>query len=244
MPTIGAARATPLAEPWKPAPPKANTVSSELVVVAPAVVAGRDTPTTPARRTATAAPASTRTGRLRRPRRVAPIRPMAPPVDPVVRTACLTRCTRDPARDPEPPGQLRVISQQRWACITPSPDGKGDEVPKYTVNQGAVAHARHLIDAHQYVLDSDWGDVQPSADERERLSEAPTRGTSTPTGTWASPWAPTDETKARYAFVFGDFRRVHRTGLIACVYRASEWRHKDVELAAHDLLQHLDRTSR
>jgi hypothetical protein len=29
-------------------------------------------------------------------------------------------------------------------------------------------------------------------------------------------------------------------GLIACVYRASEWRHKEVELAAHDLLQRLD----
>ena len=40
--------------------------------------------------------------------------------------------------------------------------------------------------------------------------------------------------------MFGDFRRVHRSGLIACVYRASEWRHKAVELAAHDLLQHLD----
>ena len=49
-----------------------------------------------------------------------------------------------------------------------------------------------------------------------------------------------DETKARYAFVYGDFRRVHRSGLIACVYRASEWRHKAVELAAHDLLQLLD----
>ena len=49
--------------------------------------------------------------------------------------------------------------------------------------------------------------------------------------------------KARYAFVYGDFRRVHRSGLIACVYRAAEWRHKDVELAAHDLLQLLDRTS-
>ena len=31
--------------------------------------------------------------------------------------------------------------------------------------------------------------------------------------------------------------------LIACVYRASEWRHKEVELAAHDLLQLLDKTS-
>ena len=50
-------------------------------------------------------------------------------------------------------------------------------------------------------------------------------------------------TKARYAFVYGDFRRVHRSGLIACVYRAAEWRHKAVERAAYDLLQHLDDTS-
>jgi hypothetical protein len=50
-----------------------------------------------------------------------------------------------------------------------------------------------------------------------------------------------DETKSRYAFVYGDFRRVHRTGLIACNYRAAEWRHKDIELAAHRLLQRLDR---
>ena len=31
--------------------------------------------------------------------------------------------------------------------------------------------------------------------------------------------------------------------LIACVYRAAEWRHKAVELAAHDLLQRLDERS-
>ena len=51
------------------------------------------------------------------------------------------------------------------------------------------------------------------------------------------------ETKSRHAFVFGDFRRVHRSGLIASLYRAAEWRHKDVELAAHKLLQLLDATS-
>ena len=50
-----------------------------------------------------------------------------------------------------------------------------------------------------------------------------------------------DETKARYGFVYGDFRRVHRMGLIACQYRAAEWSHKEIELAAHDLLQFLDR---
>ena len=71
----------------------------------------------------------------------------------------------------------------------------------------------------------------------------PTPGRSTPSGISASPTGATDGTKARYAFVYGDFRRIHRTGLIACVYRASEWRHKDIELAAHDLLQHLDKAS-
>ena len=32
-------------------------------------------------------------------------------------------------------------------------------------------------------------------------------------------------------------------GLIACHYRAAEWRHKEIVLAAHELLQLLDETS-
>ena len=111
----------------------------------------------------------------------------------------------------------------------------------YTLNDAAVVHARHLIDARQYVLDSDWGEVQPNTEDQNRFLES---------HSWDdyAAWhlgltdGAADGTKARYAFVFGDFRRVHRTGLIACVYRASEWRHKAVELAAHDLLQHLDET--
>jgi hypothetical protein len=113
---------------------------------------------------------------------------------------------------------------------------------KYTVNPEAVARARELIDARQYVLDSDWGDAQPKADDENEFLKS---------HSWDeyAAWhlglteGANDETKARYAFVYGDLRRVHRTGLIACVYRASEWRHKDVELAAHDLLQHLDKVS-
>ena len=113
---------------------------------------------------------------------------------------------------------------------------------EYDVNQAAVAHARDLIDKHQYVLDSDWGDVQPDADAQNAFLEK---------HSWEeyAAWhlgltvGANDETKARHAFVYGDLRRVHRTALIACVYRASEWRHKEVELAAHDLLQLLDRTS-
>ena len=113
---------------------------------------------------------------------------------------------------------------------------------RYALNKAAVANCRRLIDARQYVLDSDWGDVQPRADAQNAFLDR---------RSWEeyAAWhlgltdGATDETKARYAFVFGDFRRVHRTGLIACVYRASEWRHKEIELAAHDLLQHLDASS-
>jgi hypothetical protein len=112
----------------------------------------------------------------------------------------------------------------------------------YTLNKAAVEHARRLIEARQYVLDSDWGDVQPGASDQNSYLES---------HSWDdyAAWhlgltdGAADETKARYAFVYGDFRRIHRTGLIACVYRASEWRHKAVELAAHDLLQQLDKTS-
>lgn len=109
----------------------------------------------------------------------------------------------------------------------------------YAVNSDAVAHARRLIAAKQYVLDSDWGDVQPDAEAQNSYLE---KHSWEQYGAWhlGLTEGANDETKARHAFGYGDFRRVHRSGLIACVYRASEWRHKSVELAAHDLLQRLD----
>lgn len=113
----------------------------------------------------------------------------------------------------------------------------------YTVNNDSIQHARALIDAHRYVLRSNWGERQPDAKRRNAFL----RG-----HTWEeyATWhlgltdGATDETKARYAFVLGDFQRIHRSALIASVYRAAEWRHKDVELAAHDLLQYLDQHAR
>jgi hypothetical protein len=111
----------------------------------------------------------------------------------------------------------------------------------YTVNDRAVEHARSLIDAHQYVLDSDWGESQPKAADENAFLESHSWEEY---GAWylGLTNGASDDTKARYGFVYGDLRRVHRTGLIACHYRAAEWRHKEIELVAHDLLQHLDAT--
>ena len=120
--------------------------------------------------------------------------------------------------------------------------GYREGMAEYEVNDDAVAHVRDLIDNKQYVLESDWGDVQPDADTQNAYLE---RHSWEEYGAWhlGLTKGANDETKARHAFVVGDFRRVHRSALIACVYRASEWRHKKVELAAHDLLQHLDAVS-
>jgi hypothetical protein len=111
----------------------------------------------------------------------------------------------------------------------------------YSLNQRAVARARRLIDAHQYVLDSNWGDSQPSADDENAFLESHSWDEY---GEWhlGLTDGATDDTKARYGFVYGDFRRVHRMGLIACQFRAAEWQHKELELAAHQLLQRLDKT--
>ncbi|MBA2488411.1 MAG: hypothetical protein H0V36_03685 [Chloroflexi bacterium] len=110
----------------------------------------------------------------------------------------------------------------------------------YKVNRRAVAHAKRLIDAGQYVVESDWGEVQPKADDENAFLESHSWDEY---GEWhlGLTDGANHETKARYAFVIGDFRRIHRSGIIACHYRAAEYRHKTVELAAHRLLQNLDK---
>lgn len=111
---------------------------------------------------------------------------------------------------------------------------------KYRVNPAAVRWAEELIGARRYVVRSNWGDVQPRAGQQNAYLAH---------HSWEdyAEWHlgltenAADETKGRYAFVMGDFRRLHRSGLIACHFRAAEWDHKEIELAAHELLQVLDR---
>jgi hypothetical protein len=86
---------------------------------------------------------------------------------------------------------------------------QNEAMASYSVNNHAVARARRLIDAHQYVLNSNWGDVQPGAADENAFLES---------HSWDeyAEWhlgltdGAKDHTKARYAFVYGDFRRIHR----------------------------------
>jgi hypothetical protein len=127
-----------------------------------------------------------------------------------------------------------------FANVEAAREGENAPVPIYTVNEDAVRHAKQLIDAREYVLRSRWQDVQPRAREQNAFLK---------THSWEeyAAWhlglteGAAEESKSRYAFVYGDVRRLHRMGLIACHYRAAESRHKELELAAHELLQYLDR---
>jgi hypothetical protein len=91
-------------------------------------------------------------------------------------------------------------------------------VAKYRLNRAGVEHARGLIRSRQYVLDSDWGQAQPRADAQNAYLE---RHSWEEYAAWhlGLTEGASDGTKARYAL---------------------EWRHKEIELAAHDLLQELD----
>jgi hypothetical protein len=112
----------------------------------------------------------------------------------------------------------------------------------YTLNERAVERARELIAARQYVLESEWNRAQPRAADETAFLES---------HSWDeyAAWhlgltdGAGDHTKARYGFVYGDFRRIHRMGLISCYYRAAEWRHEAIYIAAHELLRYLDAVS-
>ncbi|MEL7237641.1 MAG: hypothetical protein AAGK78_02175 [Planctomycetota bacterium] len=103
----------------------------------------------------------------------------------------------------------------------------------------AVEKARELIDANQYVLDSSWSDAQPSPGEENDFLD---RNGYDQLSCWylGVHEDESDKTKAKLGFPYGDFRRVHRSGLIAAKQRAAQQGYDSVEKAADDLLQHLD----
>jgi hypothetical protein len=79
----------------------------------------------------------------------------------------------------------------------------------YALNERAIAPARALIESRQYVLNSEWGEVQPRAADENVYLESHSWDEY---GEWhlGLTEGPSDDKKARYAFVYGDFRRLQR----------------------------------
>lgn len=104
------------------------------------------------------------------------------------------------------------------------------------VNEQAAEHARDLIKGRQYERESDWSRAQPSTEREDDFIE--NHG-------WKaySRWhlAYEDEaneaTKGRYRFPFGDFEKLHRSGLIAAEQRAGKESYSELERTARELLE-------
>src|SRR5215207_5295882 len=106
------------------------------------------------------------------------------------------------------------------------------------LNQQAVEHAQNLIKGRQYERNSDWSQAQPSAEEENKFIDE---------NGWEAfaKWhlaydtEASEETKSRYKFPFGDFRKLHRSALIAAKQRAGSEDYNDVQSAADRLLEGL-----
>jgi hypothetical protein len=124
---------------------------------------------------------------------------------------------------------------QNLSALRREASSRGDPSPD---RAGGGAHAQNLIKGRQYEKDSDWSEAQPFAEEENRFIgengwEAFAK--------WhlAYDTEASEETKSRYKFPFGDFRRLHRSALIAAKQRASSEDYDEVQRAAGRLLEML-----
>jgi hypothetical protein len=108
------------------------------------------------------------------------------------------------------------------------------------VNEDAVKHARKLIDAGTYDDTTSWSQAAPSADDANQEIDKESFDEFAKWHLGINPEA-SEGTKGRFAFPYGDFSKVNRAALIHAKQRAAQNDHGEIEKAADDLLQHLDR---
>jgi hypothetical protein len=111
------------------------------------------------------------------------------------------------------------------------------------LNDRAFEYANDLIKQGKFVLDDrdDWSEHQPSASEENKFIEA--HGFSEYARWHLGVDTDADiDTKARYKFPYGDFKKVHRCGVLAADSRAGQRKYEDVEAACahlHGMLEAL-----
>ena len=108
------------------------------------------------------------------------------------------------------------------------------------LNQQALENARRLLDEGRYMINTVWGTSAPTHDEETDYVEKHGWGA-------YSAWylgIDTDEpadSQAHYQFPYGNFRKLHRSGVIAAKKRAAQNQYIDIVEGADDLLDLLDR---
>jgi hypothetical protein len=105
-----------------------------------------------------------------------------------------------------------------------------------TLNRRAYQHAQELINEGRFVFDERdaWSDHRPSAQEENEFIRL--HGFSE-YGKWylgINDEKPED-TKGHYEFPYGDFKNVHRCGVLSAESRAGQYQHYDIENATAHL---------
>ena len=113
-----------------------------------------------------------------------------------------------------------------------------------SLNPQAVAYARRLIQDGKLKNDQGhWGQHNPdTAQENAFLDKHEMEEYANwHLGLDSSKGA---DTKGRYHFPYGDFKTVHRDGLIAAKERAAQQGYRDIENAADELLELLEKEAK
>jgi hypothetical protein len=110
-----------------------------------------------------------------------------------------------------------------------------------TLNERAVEHARQLIAEGKFVLDERdlWSEHQPTTEEENRFIA---EHEFAEYGKWYLGFdkQEPEDTKERYKFPYGDFKQVHRCGVLSAESRAGQYHYHDIEAAAAQLHGMLD----
>ena len=109
------------------------------------------------------------------------------------------------------------------------------------LSETAFEHARELVNDGKWIYDERdaWSEHQPAATEENRFIES--HGFAE-YGLWylGRDDDAAEDAKERYKFPYGDFRKVHRCGLLAAESRAGQRNYYDIELAVAHLHGMLD----
>lgn len=145
-------------------------------------------------------------------------------------------------------GPAPEIAQSIWPAVTDAlvrsvaaaVSGYTGDMPKYRVNTDAVKQARKLIDEGKYDDKTEWSDAAPNADDANKDID---RSGFDDFAKWhlAVDRDSSEGTKGSVAFPYGDFSKVNRAALIHAKQRASQNGHDEIEKAADDLLEYLDK---
>lgn len=110
------------------------------------------------------------------------------------------------------------------------------------LNKTAFNTARQLIKDSRTVLDvrDDWSEHAPDTAQENTFIK---KHGFAEYATWhlGEDEEKTPDTKGRYSFPYGDFKRLHRCAILAVETRAAQYDYDDITEAAKSLLAELDK---